>query len=161
MKRRDLADHKTAPKRLRNMPTFRQMKRGKLPKPFHRMGGARYSATDLIPVSETHSVLFIWGNGDILTDTRFYGYLLCGLPNGSLSPLLEFHWHPSHKGVHIKVPCETSLDYTDRLLPGAPELALKSSRIFDPRLSDDRKRLISVFCQAAGIALGQAGDLWN
>jgi hypothetical protein len=161
VKRRDLAGHKTTSKRLQDMPPFKPMKRGRLPKPFHKMGGARFFATELIPVSDYHSVLFIWGDGEILTDTKFYGYLLCGLPNGSLSPLLEFHWHPSHKGVHIKVPCDTELDYTDRLLPGAPELALKSTYVFDPRVPDDRVRLITVFCQAAGIKLGRADDLWN
>lgn len=161
MKRRDLAGHKIASKRLQDVPSFKQMKRGKLPKPFSKMGGARYFATDLISVSDTHSVLFVWGNGEILTDTKFYGYLVCGLPNGSLSPLLEFHWHPSHKGIHIKIPCETELDYTNRLLPGAPELALDRTCALDPRVHDDRLRLITMFCQAAGIKLGQADDLWN
>lgn len=161
VKSRDLAGHKTALKRLPHMPSFKQLKRGKLPRPFHKIGGPRYFATGLIPVSHSHSVLFIWGDGEILTDTKFYGYLLCGLPNGSWSPLLEFHWHSSHKGIHIKVPCNTNLDYTNRLLPGAPELALKSTRTFDPRIPSDRSHLITVFCKATGITLGRADDLWN
>jgi hypothetical protein len=161
VKRRDLAGHKAASKRLLVMPSFRPLKRGKLPKPFHRIGGARYSSSGLIGVSDSHSVVFICGDGEILTDTKFYGYLLCNLPNGSRFPLLEFHWHPSHKGLHIKVPCDTALDYTDRLLPGAPELALKSVHAFDPRVAGDRTRLIEVFCEAAGIKLGRPDDLWN
>ena len=161
MKRRDLAGHKISPKRLQDVPSFKQMKRGRLPKPFNKMGGPRYFATELISVSGTHSVLFVWGEGEILTDTKFYGYLVCGLQNGTFSPLLEFHWHPSHKGIHIKMPCETDLDYTGRLLPGAPELALKSVRALDPRIHDDRVQLITMFCRAAGIELGQADNLWN
>jgi hypothetical protein len=161
MLRRDLAKHKVASKRLEEVPTFRQMKRGKLPKPFNRMGGPRLFATDLVAVSDSHAALFVWGDGEILTDTKFYGYMLCRLSNGSLYPLLEFHWHPSHKGVHVKMPCETSLDYTGRLLPGAPELALKSTRTLDPRSHDDRVQLIAMFCEAAGIELGDADGLWN
>lgn len=161
MKRRDLAGHKAAEKRLEKVPTFKQMKRGKLPRPFNRMGGPRLFSTELMPVSNSHVALFVWGDGEILTDTKFYGYMFCRLANGSLYPLVEFHWHPSHKGVHIKMPCETELDYTARLLPGAPELALKLQRVLDPRSHDDRVRLITLFCEATGIKLGDAEGLWN
>ncbi|WP_250529269.1 hypothetical protein [Caballeronia sp. ATUFL_F1_KS4A] len=81
-------------------------------------GASACQATDLIPVSDAHCVLFMWRDGEELMDRSFYGHLLWTLPQGDLSPLLEFHYHPSHKGVHCKMPCETTIDYRNRLLPG-------------------------------------------
>ena len=125
------------------------------------MGGARLHATDLIAVSEQHRVVFLWRDGELRTDGAFYGYLFQGLENDQLLPLVEFHLHPSHKGLHIKVPCDTSYDYRQRLLPGAPELALSSIAGLDPRLEADRSLLVVRFCKATGIDIGPAGALWN
>ncbi|WP_081712930.1 hypothetical protein [Burkholderia sp. AU4i] len=167
MKSRDLAAHKAARKALSELPNFSPMKRGKLPKPFAKMGGSRLFTTKLVPVSRDHHVLFYWKTGEILTDTAFYGYLMCVLANGALSVLFEFHWHPSHKGIHCKLPCGTDLDYTNRLLVRAPELALSGDTTLDPREEADRQRLIAIFCSACGISLGTADstspqlDLWN
>ena len=158
---RDLANHKAAAKRLKETPAFKPLKRGKLPKPFHRLGGARLFATDLIEVSSTHVAVFIWRDGEILTDRAFFGYLFCRLPADALYPLFEFHWHPSHKGLHAKLPCRTESDYTNRQLPGAPELALTTYGKLDPRVEVDRLRLISAFCDACGITLGDADSLWT
>lgn len=83
------------------------------------------------------------------------------LPDGQLFPLFEFHYHPSHKGVHAKLPCKTELNYAGRQLPGAPELNLKSSGSLDPRSEADRMALVHRFCQACGIELGEGGGLWN
>lgn len=161
MEPRDLANHKASPKRLQDAPSFKLLKRGKLPKPFHKTGGPRTFATDVIEVSTEHVVVFIWRDGEILTDRAFFGHLLCKLPTGALYPLFEFHWHSSHKGLHAKLPCRTQYDYTNRLLPGAPELALKTPAALDPRNEVDRLRLIATFCDASGIVLGEANSLWN
>lgn len=158
---KELADHKAVPKRLAGLPQFKSIKRGKLPKPLHKLGGPRLQATDLIAVSGSHSVVFIWRDGELLTDSAFFAYLFCTLGDGSLYPLFEMHFHPSHKGLHAKLPCKTELDFTSRLLPGAPELALSGRDDLDPRSDGDRSSLIDRFCAACGIAMGKEGGLWN
>jgi hypothetical protein len=163
MEPKELAAHKQVSKKLRTTPTFRPMTKGKWPRPFNRMARPRVQATELIRVSDDHSVLFIWRDGEALEDRSFYGHLLCSVSQGDLYPLLEFHYHPCHKGVHCKVPCQTALDYRNRLLPGAPELNLKTSRVFDPGLAEDRAALIVLFCSTAGISISSEqngqGDL--
>lgn len=169
MKKEDLSQHKAAPKHLGSIPQFKPLKRGKLPKPFNRVGGGRIHATPLIDVSDDHVAVFYYKNGEIFTDTSFYGFLLSKLYDGSVSPLFEFHWHPSHKGFHCKMPCETQLDYTNRMLPGAPELNLKTNNRLDPRNERDRTVLINMFCKWCGITLvapsnyndGQGDLVWN
>lgn len=84
---KELADHKAVPKRLAGLPQFKSIKRGKLPKPLHKLGGPRLQATDLIAVSDSHSVVFIWRDGELLTDSAFFAYLFCTLGDGSLYPL--------------------------------------------------------------------------
>ncbi len=158
---KELAAHKLAPKRLVGIPAFRAMKKGKLPKPLHKMGGPRLHATDLTAVSDTHRAVFIWRDGELLTDSAFFGYLFQVLADDELSPLVEFHLHPSHKGLHIKVPCDTLYDYRQRLLPGAPELALSGISDLDPRREDDRTKLIVRFCKALGITVGPEDALWS
>ncbi len=158
---KELAAHKQAPKRLADIPNFRALKKGKLPKPLHKMGGIRLHATELIAVSESHRVVFLWRDGELLTDGAFFGYLFQMLEDDELLPLVEFHLHPSHKGLHIKVPCNTTYDYRQRLLPGAPELALSGIQGLDPRLEADRIKLVVRFCKATGIEVGPEGALWN
>jgi hypothetical protein len=163
---RELAAHKAAVKKLTETPTFHPMKRGKLPKPFNKMGGTRMHATKLIRVSTDHQLLFLWRDGETHADRSFYGYLLCDLGQDALGVVLEFHWHPSHKGIHCKVPCETELNYTNRLLVSAPELALSGSLMLDPRDESDRQQLVSRFCEVCGVTLAAKEnpvqpDLWN
>ncbi len=159
---KELATHKAASKRLAVLPDFKVMKRGKLPKPLHKMGGARIQATDLLNVSDSHRVFFAWRDGEIRTDSAFYAYLFCVLGDGALYPLFILHLHPSHKDVHAKLPCNTENDYTSRDLPGAPELAMSASRSnLDPRQTSDRHHLIECFCTACGITMGTEGGLWN
>lgn len=158
----DLADHKAAPKRLASAPTFHKAKVGpKLPKPFHTMRGPRLYATGELEVSDSHCVFFFWRDGELLTDRAFFAWLMCKLAGGQLYPLFELHYHPSHKGLHAKLPCNTTIDYTARQLPQAPELQLKTQRAYDPANPEDRLVLINQFCQACGIQTGQGGDLWN
>jgi hypothetical protein len=163
----ELVGHKRVTKIMSALPTFKPMKRNKWPKPFHRMGGPRVQATEIISVSDTHRVMFLWRDGELRTDSCFYAYLLCELSGGALGPVLEFHLHPSHKGIHCKVPCGTSDDYTNRLLPNAPELSIDRSTVLDPRNEVDRTKLIAVFCDTCGITVrpktapdGQY-DLWG
>ena len=159
----DLAAHREMRKTLSGALPFKPMNKTRWPKPFNRMARPRVHATELTRVSDDHSVLFMWRDGDELEDRSFYGHLVCVLPRGDLYPLLEFHYHPSHKGLHCKMPCQTASDYRNRLLPGAPELNLKTSRRFDPRMSEDRAALIVLFCETAGISISNEqigqGDL--
>lgn len=157
---RELRNQKEQPKRLTAPPVFKPLKKNKLPKPFKTMGSPRLAATDLIAVSPSHELIFMWRDGQILTDRAFYGWLFKKVDDGSRYPLIEMHWHPSHKGLHIKVPCRATIDYTNRQLPGAMELDIRTVSMYDPQRESDRLELIGKFCKAAGIQLGAEGSLW-
>ena len=162
----ELRAHKKLAKRLPEIPTFKLLKRSqnKLPKPFKCLGGPRIRATSLLEVSGKHVVFFYWRSGELLSDRAFYGYLLSKSNQGELFPLFEFHWHPSHKGLHCKIPCKTVLDYTGRLLPQAPELNIKTPSELDPQIEADRLKLVTIFCNACGVELPDqdplSGQLW-
>ena len=147
----DLKNHKTLPKKLKKIPVFNPLKRNKLPKSFNKIGGPRIHATEMLEVSDTHVVFMYWRDGEIFTDRSFYAFLFCRLGDGSLSPLFEFHWHPSHKPFHCMTPCKTTNNYTNRTLPGAPELKLKTEKL-DPKFLEDRNKLIITFCKACGVS---------
>jgi hypothetical protein len=161
----DLRAHKLAPKQLNEIPQFKPQKRGKLPRPFKGLGGARIQSTSMLDVSANHVAFMFWRDGQIKTDRSFYGYLFCRLATGHLSPIFEFHWHPSHKGIHCKTPCRTTSDYTDRALPGAPEMKLKTKPSLDPKSPQDLQELVIAFCRACGITLPDADaesmPLWS
>lgn len=150
---RDLKAHKTALKQLKEIPAFKPQKRNKLPKPFKGLGGPRIESTGFMDVSADHVAFMYWRDGPIFTDRSFFGFLFCRLANSSLSPIFEFHWHPSHKGFHCKTPCRTSNNYTDRVLQQAPELSLKTKPDLDPKNPSDRLKLVIEFCQGCGISL--------
>lgn len=156
-----LAQHKAAPKQLIGTPEFKKLKRGKLPKPLHKMGGPRFMSTDLLSVSDTHRIVLMWRDGETLQDSSFFAWMFCVLQNQSLYPLFELHFHPSHKGVHCKLPCNTESDYTNRQLPGAPELELSTVEGLDPRIEVDRYQLTLQFCDACGITLASKEDTWT
>ncbi len=153
---KDLKAHKLADKRLEKMPEFKPHKRNKLPKPLDKLSTARIYSTGLMDVSDTHAIFMYWRDGAIFTDRSFFAYLFCKLQDNRLSPLFALHWHPSHKGVHCKIPCKTTLDYTDRLLPQAPEFALSTKQTLDPKNEDDLRQLIMQFCEACCITLPDA-----
>ncbi len=157
MKPHDLKAHKAATKLLKGLPVFSNKSKVKLPKPLHRAKGARIHRTDLLTLSDTHRACMLWRDGETLEDTAFYGYLFCTLGSGALYPLLEFHWHASHKGYHCMVPCNTDMDYTNRLLPKAPELAI-SGRAADPRTDDGLRQLVLLFCKCCGITIDTAQE---
>lgn len=156
MQRSSLSAHKKEPKTLDAVPEFAHIKRGKLPKPLHTMGGPRVQATKLLPVAEKYSVWFMWKDGETIEETAFYGFLFAhaGM-KGNLYPLCHMHWHPSHKLLHVKTPCDSDLDYTNRGLPGAKELHVNGGeKGFDPRDAQHRLQLIEIFCKVCGIRFG-------
>lgn len=150
---RNLRSHKKAEKQFPTDPVFKSLKRGKLPRPFARLGGPRIHSTGMVDVSKDHVAMMYWRDGEIMTDRSFYGHLFCRLASGSLSPIYEFHWHPSHKGFHCKTPCATVSNYTDRTLPGAPELGIKTQVDADPKNPLHLKQLVEIFCKTCGISL--------
>ncbi len=156
MEPRELRAHKLAAKSLPELPEFKPLNKRSsgLPRPLDGLGRRKNAfATGLISVSDTHSAFFLYRDGEILTDRAFYGFLFCHLQNGSLYPLHEFHWHPSHKGLHCKMPCKTVLNYSGRQLVQAPELSLTMDRPLNPADPTDRVALIQLFCQACGVTM--------
>lgn len=158
---KELALHKAAYKQLQCVPVYKPLKRNKLPKPLHKMGSLRIQATDLLAVSDTHRVVMMWRDGETRQDSAFLAWMFCILESQDLYPLFEFHFHPSHKGVHCKLPCKTQSDYTSRQLPGAPELGLVTLEGLDPRIDIDRQKLTLQFCKACGITLVSEKDTWT
>jgi hypothetical protein len=160
MKKRTLALHKRDLKILPDPPVFALMKRGKLPKPLHQIGGPRVRMTQLLQVAEQYSVWFMWKDGETVEQTAFYAYLFRHVGESNLYPLCHFHWHPSHKPLHIKTPCGSDLNYTNRSLPSSNELHLKPyDKRYDPRIEQDRLQLVEVFCRACGIQFGKNRSL--
>lgn len=171
----ELKTHKKHKKVLDSLPSFNALsKRGsKLPRPLDGLGRRKdVYVSGLIEVSNSHAVFFLYRDGQILTDRAFFGYLFCVLQNKSLNTLYEFHWHPSHKGIHCKLQCNTSLNYTGRLLVQAPELQLAPPSELDPAKEADRVKLVQMFCAKCGIHLNlpkaqdqdqasEQGDLFN
>ena len=158
---RELRSHKLALKTLSSYPTFKPLnkKNNNFPRPLDMLGRRKNAhASGLIDVSHSHSAFFLYRDGEILTDRAFYGYLFCTLSSGSLFPLHEFHWHPSHKGLHCKLPCKTEMNYSGRLLLQAPEFNLSMSRPYDPANENDRNQLVVLFCKACGITMTASDD---
>jgi hypothetical protein len=133
MSPQELLRHKKTTKELNQMPVFASVKKNALPKPLHRLGGARIKATKLIDLSGGYAIAMYWRDGEILTDTAFYAHLFIRQSATQLYPVFEFHWHPNHKGVHCKTPCKTTNDFTNRQLSQGVELAIKAGRQYDPR----------------------------
>lgn len=156
MEPKELQNHKRHPKAISEYPAFYPLSRknNKLPKPLDRLGRRKDAhGSGIIRVSDSHVAFFLYREGEILTDRAFYGYLFCELQDETLYTLYEFHWHPSHKGIHCKLPCRTSTDYAGRLLVQAPELQITKTSALDPSRDSDRKLLVEMFCEKCGIAL--------
>lgn len=153
MHAKELRRQRLEPKRLATIPQFKQItKNGSYPAPFNRLRNKRVYATGFVDVSSDHQIFMLWRDGDLLFDRVFYAHLYRKVSGGGRYPLFEFHWHPSHKGFHCKVPCRTSQDYTNRHLPQAPELNLKTTRL-DPKIGTELHKLVAVFCKRCGIEL--------
>ena len=151
--------HKRADKRLSDWPAFKQLRRGRLPKPLDKMGGARLFATDLMPVSECYQICFAWRDGELRADSAFFAWLF-NVSHDGLFPLAALHYHPSHTPVHLLTPCRDDRNFTNRQLPGVPEFVV-SGESFDPRQISDRQRLVALFCHRCGVTLGASGDLFS
>lgn len=152
----ELREHKRHCKKISALPTFTPLnkKNNRLPRPLDQLGRRKDAhSSGMIRVSDSHVAFFLYRDGEILTDRSFYGYLFCELQNSTLSTLYEFHWHPSHKGIHCKLPCNTANNYAGRLLVQAPELQIASASTLDPAKESDRKLLVEMFCKKCGIEL--------
>lgn len=158
MRKRELGSLKDQAKRLTAIQ-FRPLKRGGLPRPLDKIGCKRLLAAGPAQVADNLLVIFLVRDGDTLERRAFFAHLFqSGLPGGGLLPLAILHYHPSHKGIHIVLNCQTDRDYLDRLLPGAPELALATPQGLNPANATDRLQLVSIFCRCCGITLGE-GEL--
>jgi len=162
MDARELQRHKRMPKTLEGMPEFKPLRRGRLPKPLNTVGRPRIQATDMLQLAGgMYSVVFLWRDGTVLEDRAFFAWWFLEINADCRLPLCIFHWHPSHKGFHVQVPCQTTSDYMNRQLPGAPELSIKmNAETLDPLDPLARVRLIEVFCRICGIKFTRP-TLWN
>jgi hypothetical protein len=156
MDRRELRNRKARPKTLPKVE-FKPLRKGALPRPLKELGGPRLTASKLVDVGNGLKVVFVVRSGDILERKAFFAYLF-EEHNDVLVPLAILHYHPSHKGVHLIVNCETGREFGGRQLPGAPEFALKSARLFDPEDPNDRSELILAFCKRCNISIGDASE---
>ncbi|WP_147431176.1 hypothetical protein [Thiocapsa rosea] len=156
MDRKELLRHKREPKVLRGVK-FKPLKKNTLPKPFDKMGGARMTHSGLIEVADDSKVLFLARAGETLERRAFFAYWLRHTTAGLL-PLVILHYHPSHKGVHAQANCRSDRDYTERQLPGAPELALRTPAGIDPADQNGRFHLIHIFCERCGIQIAPNDD---
>lgn len=157
---KELRRQKSAEKRLSKFPDFKTHKRNKFPRPFHKLGGTRVHSTGFLEVSDDHAAFMLWRDGEELTDRLFIANLFLKVSGGHFYPLFEFHWHPSHKGIHCKLPCKTPSDYLDRQLPGAPEFDITKEygKTLDPRDPLDRIELVKLFCDKCGIIFPESND---
>ena len=158
MRKLELGSLKNQTKRLSTVQ-FRTLRRGGLPRPLDKIGGKRYLVAGPEQVAENLVVIFLVRDGETLERRAFYAHLFQTDPSGGLLPLAILHYHPSHKGIHIVLNCQTGRDYLNRLLPGAPELALDTPPGLNPANDTDRLRLVDIFCRRCGIALGEGGLL--
>lgn len=156
MDRRELRSRKLQTKSLPAVE-FRPLRKGSLPRPLKELGGPRLTASKLLEVASGLKVAFVARSGDTLERRAFFAYLF-EERNDVLVPLAILHYHPSHKGVHLIVNCETERDYSGRQLPGAPEFPLATGRLLDPEDPDDRSKLILAFCKRCNISIGNAED---
>lgn len=164
---RELKQHKLINKQLNCSDIeFLPLKKGSLPGQFKRLGRPNAYSSGFVPVSDGYKVLFVWRDGELMTDSSFYGYLVHHPSPRDRQILLELHWHPSHKGIHCVTPCNTELNLNNRMLVAQPDINLNGNLRWDPRVDKDRKELIQLFCDVCGITAINATssvqfELWN
>lgn len=160
MRKQELGSLKHQAKRLTAIQ-FRPLKRGGLPRPLDKMGGKRLLVAGPAQVADNLLVIFLVRDGDTLERRAFFAHLFQdGLPSGGCSRSRFCIIIPATKGYVscIMLNCQTDRDYLDRLLPGAPELALDTPQGLNPANATDRLQLVSIFCRCCGITLGE-GEL--
>ena len=153
MKKRKLAEIKNLNKNLYGTPKFFTGSHSKeYPKPLNKLRGYDFT-TDLIDVGNNCVLLFAYRRRGLAIKCKFYAYFGLKTTDNKLFPLMIMHYHPDHKGIHSKLPCETDeqIDYTSRELPGAPELNLANGMEPDIRTDEGINQLICLFCNATGI----------
>ena len=157
MNPRQLAEFKNMKKTMEPNPSFHQGTHSKsYPKPLNRFKSSSM-VSDLIYVADKQVVLFAYKQSELLIDCKFYAYWGT-LIDGKFTPIMIVHYHPSHKGMHAKVPCKTDRDYTSRELPGAPELQIHKDKLPDMRTERGINELITLFCKSAGIMIQNASN---
>lgn len=156
MQREELLDIKRLPKAIGSF-TFKKMKKGDLPEPWKKVGGARFKTTGLLTAHSDPElyVAFITRDGESRDRKLFMGFLLRRVPAG-YEPLYILQYHPSHKLVHAQLNCESSYNYVNRQLPGAKEFSLNSPLDLDP--VDDSLQLVGLFCDRFGIQIKPQGE---
>ena len=127
------------------------------PKPLNLFRGT-CCVSKLLPVAEHQVVLFAYKRAAIEEDCKFYAYWGFLLTTGEYEPLMEWHYHPSHKGIHCKVPCETTLSYTSRQLVNAPELSVCLGKRPDIRTDWGVQEMIGLFCGKLNIRLPETSQ---
>lgn len=152
MNRKDLSIKKQTPKRLEHV-AFQSAKKGKLPKPLDKLGGARLHATSLLSLGDGLCAVFVWKTAPVVEQRQLYGWLFQSIENGLL-PIARMDYHPSHKNLHVILNCERELDLTNRGLPGCKEFALREVTL-DPDNEQDRFHFITIFCERLNIKLGE------
>lgn len=154
MQRRELRNIKRLPKAIGKF-AFKKLKKGDLPEPWKKMGGPRLKTTGLLSADNEHVAVFITRDGETQDRKLFMGFLSRRVAAG-YEPVYILHYHPSHKGVHAQINCESELNYVNRQLPGAKEFALKSPDNLDP--VDDALQLVGLFCDRFGIQIKPQGE---
>ena len=111
--------------------------------------------SELLSVAPNQVVLFAYKRAALLEDCKFWAYWGFLLATGEFQPMAEWHYHPSHKGIHCKVPCGTDKDYTSRMLAQAPELSVCPQKMPDVRTSAGIDQLIGIVCEKLSIHMPQ------
>ena len=153
MEPQELSRLKKSQKIIRSAPIFQKGKCSKhYPKPLNAFSNT-FLVSELIPVANDQFVVFAYRRNNEIEDCKFYGYWGTMHSENLFSPIMELHYHPSHKGIHIRVPCRTNKDYTGRSLVQAPELNIVPNQAPDIRTDQGIRQLICIFCKTAGIEL--------
>jgi len=146
----------TAGRRLSGVESI-PARRAKLPKPLDKLAGGNLRATPLYEVGGDIRATFVWRTGDILEKRALFGHLFRNTARG-IEPLARLDYHPSHKNLHVVLPCDVSIDLTNRHVVQGRELALRKVEL-DPDNETDRRRFVSTFCERFNIKLGEEGLL--
>lgn len=131
-------------------------RKGKISKSYPRPLNAfknSYWVSDVLDVATNQVVCFAYKQSSSLVDSKFYAYWGLRNSKNELIPLMNFHYHPSHKGIHARFACKTTELFTSRYLVVAPELNLHKKHQPDIRTQEGINELICLFCKSAGIEL--------
>lgn len=155
MNPRQLREFKELNKELKEFPKFFAGTHGKdYPKPMKQL--RKYDmVSDILEVANNHIVVFAYRRKPLSIDCKFYAYWGLKNSDGKLIPIMIMHYHPDHKGIHVKLPCKTdpNIDFTSRELPGAPELNIYGKESPDIRTDEGVKQLVNLFCSASGTSI--------